>query len=326
MLNDTISAYLQVIRDTRSIKTHQTYRQALRSFVQIVGQDEPLTTDTYIKYLRSTKDMNPGTQMLFRVAIQGLYTFYGSTHPEVNLIALRQATKQYGLRRGQRLPHFDKEAIEKIIAFSETHREDMIALRDRAFVLTLADTGLRISEACALRRGDLDWREARATIIGKGNKEALIRFSERSIAALRDYLAARGTLDGSTGKPLTSLPLFARHDLGAGKKGVKPVRSGGMWAAVKQVAARAGVDPSSIRVHDFRHYFVTTVYVQTRDIKATQILARHSDISTTGRYAHLGDELDELYHNVFNTRTHPRSSSQDVPPPPPHPGEEDPGI
>jgi integrase/recombinase XerC len=302
MISDAISSYLAVIRDTRSPKTHTTYAQALKSFVEIVGDDTPLTTDTYIKYLRSTKDMNPGTQMLFRVAIQGLFIFYGSTHPEVNLIALRQATKQYGLRRGQRLPNFDKEAIETIITHCEAHREDIIALRDRAFIITLADTGLRISEACSLRRGDIDWREARAYIIGKGDKQALIRFSERSMAAMHDYLNARSEMDGGTGKPLSSLPVFARHDLGAGKK-LKPVQSGGMWAAVKLVAEKAGVDPSTIRVHDFRHYFVTTVYTLTRDIKATQVLARHSDISTTGRYAHLDDELDEVYNTVFNQKS-----------------------
>ena len=38
-----------------------------------------------------------------------------------------------------------------------------------------------------------------------------------SLAALRDYLSARLAADGAAGRPLPSLPLFARHDRGAGR-------------------------------------------------------------------------------------------------------------
>ncbi|MBK9781938.1 MAG: tyrosine-type recombinase/integrase [Anaerolineales bacterium] len=56
------------------------------------------------------------------------------------------------------------------------------AYRDRAFLVTLADTGFRVHEACNLRRGDIDWNEGRAVIIGKGNKQAVVRFSSRSLS------------------------------------------------------------------------------------------------------------------------------------------------
>jgi integrase len=56
----------------------------------------------------------------------------------------------------------------------------------QGILITLADTGLRVHEACGLRRGDLDWQEYRAIIVGKGNREAVIRFSERAIKALKN--------------------------------------------------------------------------------------------------------------------------------------------
>jgi len=298
-MKSIIESYLQVIQGSKMPKTHTTYSQVMKAFIEFVGDDAPLTIETYIKFLRGIRHMNPSTKALYSSAVIGLYTFYGSTHPEVNITALRQANKQYLQRPGVRLPNFDKEAIEKIMAYCEGHAGDLLALRDRAFVLCLADTGLRISEACGLRRGDIDWKEARTFVIGKGNKQALVRFSRRSLEAIKDYLSARGTLDGASGKPLASLPLFARHDKGAGKK-IKPVQSHGMWAAVKEVARQAGVDPATIRVHDFRHYFVTKVYLSTRDIKATKDLARHADISTTSRYTHLDGELDGIFDMVFN--------------------------
>jgi integrase/recombinase XerC len=299
-MNETITQYLQVIQGSKMPKTHVTYTQVMRAFVNCVGDDAPLTVETYIKFLRAIKDMNPSTKALYSSAVIGLYTFYGSFHPEINITALRQANKQYLQRPGIRLPNFDNNAIEIIIGYCELHKEDIIAMRDRAFILTLADTGLRISEACGLRRGDINWEEARTIVIGKGNKQAVVRFSDRSLESIREYLAVRAELDGALGKPLASLPLFARHDKGSGKK-IKPVQSHGMWAAVKEVAKSAGVDPSAIRVHDFRHFFVTKVYKNTRDIKATKDLARHADISTTSRYTHLDGELDGIYAKVFNS-------------------------
>ena len=68
----------------------------------------------------------------------------------------------------------------------------------------------------------MDWNEGRAIVIGKGNEQAVIRFTSRSMAALKDYLALRAGTDGGSGRQLTALPLFARHDKGAGKK-VKPI-------------------------------------------------------------------------------------------------------
>ena len=143
---------------------------------------------------------------------------------------------------------------------AETEAEKLRDLRDRAFLLTLADTGLRVHEACKLRRGDLDWNEGRANIIGKGDREAVVRFSRRSLASLRDYLAARQKLDGASGRAIPSLPLFARHDKGAGKK-VKPITTAtGRNIVSQRVQEALGAEAvGTITPHSFRHYFVTTV-------------------------------------------------------------------
>ena len=75
-------------------------------------------------------------------------------------------------------------------------------------------------------------------IIGKGDKQAVVRFSDRSMLAIRSYMEARAALDGSSGKPLASLPLFARHDKGAGKK-IKSMGTGTGRNIVHQRAREA---------------------------------------------------------------------------------------
>jgi site-specific recombinase XerD len=154
-----------------------------------------------------------------------------------------------------------------------------------------------------LRRGDIDWNENRALIIGKGNRQAVIRFSRRSVKALREYLSARAAIDGSSGKPLTSLPLFARHDKGAGKK-VKPIttKTGRKIVELRVKEALGQEAVGSITPHSFRHYFVTTVLRASGNLKLAQELARHQNIAVTQRYAHLSDdELDRGYHEIFES-------------------------
>jgi integrase/recombinase XerC len=161
--------------------------------------------------------------------------------------------------------------------------------------------------------GPLDWNEGRSLLIGKGDQQDVVRFSDRSIRALKDYLAARATLDGESRKPLASLPLFARHDDGTGGK-IRPVKSGGMWAAIKERMKElktrmedAGQDlthdPTQVRIHDFRHYFVTVFYAESGNLLATKDAARRASSETTSRYAHVANDLvDRIYAQVINRR------------------------
>lgn len=185
--------------------------------------------------------------------------------------------------------------------------EYLRALRDRAFLLTLADTGLRVHEACKLRRGEIDWRESRAVIIGKGDKQAVVRFSKRALDALQAYLKARAALDGQSGRPLASLPLFARHDKGAGRK-IKPVTTNTGRNIVDERVRQALGDSATGKItpHSFRHYFVTAVLRASGNLKLAQELARHASVQVTQRYAHLSnDELDKGYYEVFEQQTRP---------------------
>jgi site-specific recombinase XerD len=129
-------------------------------------------------------------------------------------------------------------------------------------------------------------------VIGKGNKQALVEFSNRVKEAIQEYLRARE----HTAK---SLPLFIRHSKKAGDH-IRQVTAGDMWHAIKQRAKEAGVDPATIRVHDFRHYFVTVVLATSGNLKLAQELARHERIETTGRYAHLLNNSRQAYDEIFN--------------------------
>ncbi len=321
-ISQAISAYLDSVQLARSQNTARTYKNALTIFRRVLNEywldpetspTKKLSEDAITWLATYLKNFSAPTERLYITAVAGFYEYLAAERlAELNLPRLRLLIRQRARRPGIRLPQFPTEDIQYVLDFAmniaeqtfEREVDKLRALRDRAFLLTLADTGLRVHEACGLRRGDIDWNEGRAVIIGKGDKQAVVRFSSRSMRALRDYLSARSRLDGASNRPLSALPLFARHDKGAGKK-VKPVSSATgrniVTERVREALGEAAV--GSITPHSFRHYFVTTVLRASGNLKLAQELARHSNIQVTQRYAHLSDdELDKGYYEIFERR------------------------
>lgn len=317
---EAMEKYLESVSLARSDNTSRTYRNALAAFrATLADHGNPvmsteireLTEEAISWFAMDLKAYSPATERLYLTAAMGFFEYLVAERlADINLPKAHLLIRQRARRPGIRLPQFPRDDIEYIIDYAnnldiqlcENHIERLRNLRDRAFLLTLADTGLRVHEACKLRRGDIDWDEQKAIIIGKGNRQAVIRFSQRSINALREYLKERTVLDGATGRPLTTLPLFARHDKGAGKK-VKPIttRTGQNIIAERVRECLGESSVGIITPHSFRHYFVTTVLRASGNLKLAQELARHRNIAVTQRYAHLSDdELDRGYDEVFN--------------------------
>jgi site-specific recombinase XerD len=319
-LLDAIQDYLESVRLSRSENTARTYRNGMQTFLTTavkIGLDPEETPiaeineDIITDFAADLKAYSPNTEQLYLTAATGFFEFLAAEQlSDVNLPRLRMLIKRRARRTAQRLPQFPKDDIRKVITYAQSlnmapadnKRYRLQNLRDRAFVLTLADTGLRVHEACNLRRGDIDWQEGKAIIIGKGNQEAVVRFSTRALTALRDYINTRAEIDGAFGRSLSSLPLFARHDLGAGDR-VEPISTttGRNIVRDRVVEALGEEAAGTITPHSFRHFFVTEVLQGSGgNIKLAQKLARHKNIQVTQRYAHLSDdELDKGYYDIF---------------------------
>lgn len=314
-IENAISRFIESVTLSRSAHTARTYANALQFFCETLTRKGLAPAESPVSALREDaivdlavdlKNHAPTTERLYLQAVSGFYAFLVAEKlADINLPRVKLLIHQRGRRPGQRLPQFPASSIDKLLGLlsdvnyceAENDTDRLINLRDRAFLLTLADTGLRVHEACNLRRGDVDWNEGKAMIIGKGNQQAVVRFSTRSTDALMDYLRARGSLDGKTRVALSALPLFARHDKGAGQK-IKPLTTtSGRNIVAQRVAQLLGQDEvGTITPHSFRHYFVTRVLRSSGNLKLAQELARHKNIAVTQRYAHLSnDELDKGY-------------------------------
>jgi len=327
---EAVEKYLLELAEGRAQETVRAYRNGLAQFLQALidndldpGKISPESLEA--KHVRAfltllaKNELSPATRQLYMTALRGFLEFLSwEDLVHIDMRQVERVVKRLP-KAGYRLPQFPRDQIEKVIFYAQdlaqkpadSARMKRINFRDRAFLLVLADTGLRVHEACKLHRRDIDWNEGRAEVIGKGNKQAWVRFSPRSLAAVKDYLDVRSDLDACSGRQFSSLPIFISHSRRweaklrpmTTKTGREIVR-----ARVREVLGDAAA--GSITPHTFRHYFVSIVLLATGgNVQAAQNLARHSNVATTMRYAHIShEELDRVYYEIFErgqtTETH----------------------
>jgi integrase/recombinase XerC len=334
-LQVALNDYLADIGNARSQHTYLAYRRATRAFLRAVTEAKLAAPETpvenfsiewfraFLNYLqRKAKGqslLSPATESLYLTSLLGFIEDYlyavlpRSTLSEIRVFANRKRRKV-----PSRQPPFHQAAIEKLLAAVqeaaqgpfEDDEKRLSVLRDRALLVALADSGLRVFEACGLRRSQLNSPEGRVNIIGKGDKEAQVRLSSRALRAVRTYLEARAMIDGAQKKELGTLPLFARHDWASRGKTLPMTTRSAERVIDRWVKAILGPDAvGTITPHTFRHYFVTVVIRGSGgDFQVAQKLARHANIATTQRYAHISDEaLDRAYDGIFTPKPKPSS-------------------
>jgi site-specific recombinase XerD len=181
----------------------------------------------------------------------------------------------------------------------ERRRQELARLRNIALIECLLSSGMRISEACRLRRRELLY-DAKGALLRhtKGDKEREVLFSEEAWRALQSYLQDRQ--DGAQARALADLPVFARHDRKAGGQPL-PLSKRGAQAAFYELAQRAGIlDRFRLTPHTLRHFFATEFLSKTGDLALTQYALGHSSPNTTRIYAQTKrEDYRRAHQDVF---------------------------
>ena len=147
-------------------------------------------------------------------------------------------------------------------------------VRDRAIMVTLLDTGLRVSELAQLYLDDLNFELMRLRVLhAKGNKQRVASFSDACKRDLVRYLGLRGDEPG---------PLFCATD-GHGR--LRPnayLHSNGIKQMLRRVGRRTGLP--KVHAHRFRHTFATWAIDQGARELDVQLLLGHSSPDMVRRY------------------------------------------
>ncbi|MBY4638244.1 tyrosine recombinase [Sphingopyxis sp. XHP0097] len=155
----------------------------------------------------------------------------------------------------------------------------------------LYGSGLRASELVSLPRRAVGGAREFLIVRGKGDKERLVPLSARAQTALDRWLPLVGD---------ASPWLFP-----SGKAHLSRVR---LFQLLRDLAARAGIEPASVSPHVLRHAFATHLLEGGADLRALQTLLGHADIATTEIYTHVDSRrLVELVN-----RRHPLAGMDGV--------------
>jgi len=212
----------------------------------------------------------------------------GYLHPQVAKafqedveMVKEEAHKHY--QRPNNRVEIKSDAMLEMIELTEGDRR--LALRNRALLLTLASTGLRVDSFRRLRldqivrREQLDWA---FRVMGKNEKKTRdVPMSDDAYDAIQTWVAAR---------PVRSPYIFTRFDGGSSENGNgrlsdQPLSSVSIWRIVKRYGAAVGLldietQESIIKPHDFRR-FVGTRVAKKHGPKQAQLQLGHKHIATT---------------------------------------------
>lgn len=167
------------------------------------------------------------------------------------------------------LSHAEVEAL-----FAQAEAEAESGRAENLRLLTLLEllygSGLRASEAVGLPLAAAPRDAPFLTVTGKGSQQRMVPISKRAREALSRWLALRPPggryLFPSRGKHLSRIRLFQ---------------------LLKELAARAGINPARVGPHVLRHAFATHLLEGGADLRMLQTLLGHADIATTQIYTHV---------------------------------------
>ena len=178
---------------------------------------------------------------------------------------------------------------ERTLAAAAEHPIQWLAARDVALLTLLYGTGLRISEALSLRRGDVPLGET-LSILGKGRKERIVPLLPVVRDAIAHYVALLPFAQ------TREAPLFVSRT-------AKAMSAREAQLLMQRLRGALGLSARATP-HALRHSFATHVLAGGGDLRAVQELLGHASLSTTQTYTKLEtDQLLQIY-----AQAHPRGA------------------
>jgi len=170
----------------------------------------------------------------------------------------------------------------------------------RALVETLAATGMRISEALSLDVDSVDLLKGEAVVIGKGNKQRTVFFTERALTWINRYLALRND---------ATQPLFTGRN---GRRLLVTSVHAMFERTNATVLARIG---KRVTPHILRHTAATNLLQRGCPVGHIKEILGHQNLETTCRF-YLGQLTKAEVRKAFDAYMHYEIPISEAPQPP----------
>jgi site-specific recombinase XerD len=167
-----------------------------------------------------------------------------------------------------RIPHriikgLEPETMHKLL--NSINGRSVRDYRNKAILFVFLDTGLRLSELANLKLSDLNLEKSIIRVLGKGNKERLVRIGLKTQKALWAYLARRNSNVDS---------IWLNGDC-------RPLAPDSIAQIIRDLGTKQGID---ISPHKLRHSFAICFLRNGANPFELQLALGHSTLEMTRRY------------------------------------------
>lgn len=257
LTEEQMEAYGEYLRrEERSAGTVDKYMRDLRSFAGWLD-GRPVTKELAAEWKEQliARGYAPVTINAMISALNGLLGFLGWEACRVKFLKIQRQIFRDSCRE------LTRPEYERLLAAARGRGQERLAL----LMETICATGIRVSEVRyitveAARRG-------KAEIALKG-KIRVILLSEKLCRKLLRYAEQQKTASGTIFRTKSGRELDRRQ----------------IWAELKSLCGRAGVEATKVFPHNLRHLFATIFYSACKDIAKLADLLGHSSIETTRIY------------------------------------------
>jgi site-specific recombinase XerD len=271
----------------------RSYRDTIRILLGFVATDKgsritrltlgDLTFDRMVGFLRHL-EVDRGNHIRTRnqrlAAIHSLFEYLASREPE--LLGVCQRVTAIPMKRvaPAETSFLERDEVEDLLR--HLPKQGRLALRDRALVLFLYNTGARVQEAADVRVEHLDLGDhPLVRLHGKGDKWRTCPLWHQTA----ELLVA--LLESTTSAPVPDAAVFAARG--------QPLTRFGIYKIIRRHGADLDDDRKGRRVspHTFRHTAAVHLLESGVEVNVIRGWLGHADLSTTNRYAEITTRTKE---------------------------------
>ena len=256
LTEEIIAAYERwLCQEERSVATQEKYLRNVRSFRKWL-EGHPVSKESVTAWKASLeKCYAPSTVNTMLAALNRLFAFTGWVECSAKYLKIQRRLFRDA---GQDL---DRQDYKRLVIAARRLGRERIAL----VMETICATGIRVSEVRYITVEAA--RQGCATIALKG-KIRTILLPEKLCQKLLKYAMKEKIASGE---------IFLT-------RGGKPMGRCQIWAEMKQLCKKAGVETSKVFPHNLRHLFAIAYYQIYKDIVKLADILGHSSVETTRIY------------------------------------------
>ncbi len=298
-----IRRYWRANQRDKSPNTYLDYSRTYAKFAvwlqahQLDHDVDAITSEHIDDYLNDQEETGLSRKSIANqwIALSSLWTWAETKLAMPHLLRGRVACPKIKRQQPQPYTELEIKAMIRATAYNapwrgrpETASKRHWALRDKAILITLVDTGIRATELCALNIGDYDPKIGELVIRhGKGDKFRIVPLGDRACDAIDDYLDLRrketvGKRERA-GRPAKRVELASDDPLFATGQNTHMERDQ-LLNMIQVCAERAEPPVKDANCHRFRHTFAINYLRKYPNIYTLQRVLGHNSLDTVRLY------------------------------------------